>query len=139
MNLDEFVKRGDVRVASKDEGLIRSLLSNVRRESQYLNTLELTELSSQTKLIRHYDMLRMTLEALCSTKGLKLYSHEAITKFLELIDEMEISKNFERMRVLRNKINYYGQEIQLNEARQYIEDIKNIVDYLINKYLGEFK
>ena len=42
---------------------------------------------------------------------------------------------FDRLRKIRNKINYYGQLVSVEEAKENIKEIKEIIDSLTNKYL----
>jgi len=80
------------------------------------------------------------LRVYCVIKwGYKIYFHEAIGLFLrEILKEDVIFAKFDKFRIMRNGINYYGNTISLNEALQYIEDIKQIIDKMKLKYLKEF-
>ena len=71
--------------------------------------------------------------------GYKVYAHEAFTYCLKKKNEEAAAGKFDRFRLLRNKINYYGRIISVQEAKDAIESIKDSIDYLIKKYLGEMR
>jgi hypothetical protein len=90
-------------------------------------------------MTNHFDILRTVLEAVSVKRGYKIYEHEAFTYLLKEIGEGQISIRFDRYRKIRNRVNYYGEEVPIEKAREFINDIKKIIDYLLDKYLGEFK
>jgi len=135
MEFKDFIKYKVVRIASKDEVLTKSLLKTSKKDIEFLNSLKLNESSSRRLMSNYYDVLRSVIEAMSSLKGYKIYSHKAFTYFLKEIGEDLISIKFERFRKIRNKINYYGKEISIKETRENIKEIKNIIKYLIKKYL----
>ena len=87
----------------------------------------------------YYDILRSVLEAISSIDGFKIYSHEAFTFFLKDKNELNVANKFDRYRQIRNKINYYGKEISIEETKENTQDIEKIIEYLIGKYMGEVK
>ncbi len=78
-----------------------------------------------------YDALRELLEAVALENGYKIYNHECYTAFLkEIINESYLGDEFDKFRVLRNGINYYGRKINQEEgieiARLMVAFINNI-------------
>ncbi len=53
-------------------------------------------------------------------------------------NESVIADKFDRFRKIRNKINYYGEDISIEEVKENSEQIKKLTIELRNKYLGEF-
>lgn len=139
MSFEDFIKSNDVRIASKDELLAKSLVKTAEKDLKFLENLEINENSSRKIMTNYYDVLRSVLEAMAAIKGLKIYNHEAFTYFLKEIGEEGISEKFDRFRKIRNRINYYGKDIAPEEANDSKEEIKKLIKLLINKYLKELR
>ncbi len=139
MIFEDFIKLGQVRKAKPDISLAKSLLNYSVKDRELFDAIPVTELSARKLVSNYYDILRSILEAISILNGYKIYSHEALTYYLKLIEEDAISIKFDRLRKIRNKINYYGEEIKASEAREYIVEIKELADMLINKYLKNLR
>ena len=128
-----------VRRAGADKTLASSLSQNAKRDLEFLYGLEVNEKSCRKLMTNYYDVLRSVLEAVSTIKNYKIYSHEAFTYFLKEIKEDLISIKFDRFRKIRNSINYYGKDISIEETKENIQEIKKIIQILMNKYLGDLK
>jgi len=135
MRFEDFIKRKLVRRASKDMALVKSLINNIKRDIKFLDELEINENSSRKLMGNYYDSLREVLEAISTIDGYKIYSHEAFTYFLKEKGEEILSIKFDRFRKIRNSINYYGEDISIEETKENIEEIKRIIKSLVEKYL----
>jgi len=137
---EDFLKRGNVRKSSKDDGLIKSLVKTAKSDLKFFNGLVINGDSSRRLVGIYYDILRSLLEALASRDGYKIYLHEAFTYYLkEIKEEEEISIKFDRFRKIRNSINYYGKDILVVEAEDIIKDLKGVIDIILKKYLNEYE
>ena len=139
MNFEDFIKLGQVRRASRDEQLAKSLLKETVIDMEFFGDLEINEKSARKLVSNYYDFLRSILEAMAALDGYKVYAHEAFTYCLKKKNEEAAAGKFDRFGLLRNKINYYGRIISVQEAKDAIESIKDSIDYLIKKYLGEMR
>ena len=139
MKFEDFVKQGLVRKSSLNKSLTKSLLKNSKKDLVFLNTSKINENSVRKIITGYYDVLRSILEAISAIEGYKIYSHEAFTYFLKEKGEHLLSIKFDRLRKIRNSINYYGEEISLEEAKENIHEMKNIINLLIKKYLRDLK
>ncbi len=139
MNFKYFIEKGLVKKTSKDISLIKSLLQNSKEDLRFLNKLKVDEISVRKIMTNFYDVLRSILEAVSIIKGYKIYSHEAYAYFLREIGEELIAVKFDRFRKIRNSINYYGKDISIEEAKENIQEIKKMINFLIKKYLGGIK
>ena len=135
MKFGDFIKQGQVKIASKDTILAKSLVKTARKDLEFLEHIELNENSARKLTTNYYDVLRSILEAISAIDGYKIYSHEAFTYFLKEKGEEILAVKFDRFRKIRNRINYYGEDISVEEARDNIEEMKNIIRTLIEKYL----
>ncbi|MBI2045520.1 hypothetical protein HYT23_05680 [Candidatus Pacearchaeota archaeon] len=135
MRFDNFLKQGLARIAKKDENLAKALFMTAKRDLIFLERTEIDEFSSRKIMVGFYDVLRNLLEAIAALNGFKIYSHEAFTFYLKEIGEETISVKFDRLRKIRNRINYYGQLVSVEETEENINEMKEIIVFLINKYL----
>ena len=132
MNFVEFVKKKDVRKARFDKELFDSLISTVSIDLKYLSSVKIDKFSARKVMTNYYDVLRSVLEAMALKDGYKVYSHEAFVVYLKEKGEESFSLKFDRYRKKRNKVNYYGDSVSIEEAEEYSEDIKGMIDYLIS-------
>jgi hypothetical protein len=139
MEFKDFIKQGQVRIASKDIALAKSLIRNTKKDLEFLKNLKVDENSSRKIMANYYEALRSILEAISTLDGYKIYSHEAFTYFLKNKQEETLSIKFDRFRKIRNAINYYGEDIEVENTKENIIEIKNMIDLLIKKYLGDIE
>lgn len=128
MKFEDFIKNRQVKNAIKDVQLAKSLLSTAEQDLKFFKTLPINNISARKIVSNYYDILRSTLEALASLEGYKVYSHEAFTYYLKENVEGDTSRKFERLRKIRNSINYYGKEISAEEAKELVNEILALID-----------
>ena len=110
--------------AKTDRNLINSLIKASSKKQQTEKMLKLDDTTATSKLSLAYDALRELLEALAITKGYKIYNHECFCAFLkEVLNESGLGDQFNKIRKIRNAINYYGKDITTEEAEQIINEI----------------
>ena len=139
MKFEDFIKKGEVRRAFRDISLVKSLVKTAKADLEYLDELEVNEKSSRKIMVSYYDVLRSILEAVSFLDGWKIYFHDAFTYFLKEKDEKVLAIKFDRFRKIRNSINYYGKNISAKETKENVREIKNMIYYIINKYLKGYK
>jgi len=116
--------------------LVKSIISTSKLDIEFLNTLEISEVSARKIMTNYYDVLRSLLEAMAAIEGYKIYSHEAFTFFLKEKKEDILAEKFDRFRKIRNKINYYGKNISVNEVEENVKEIRKMIKE-INKRLNK--
>jgi len=96
--------------------------------------IPLTEQSSKSILRELYEGLREQCEAIGYLHGYKFLDHESITFFLrDVLKEEALSKRFDRYRRLRNGINYYGEDVDIETVKEAIIEIP-LLKKQLNKY-----
>jgi hypothetical protein len=135
MKFNDFIKRKEVRKTELDISLFNSLIETAELDLKFLERTKIDEYSARKIMSNYYDILRSLLEAITLKEGYKVYSHEAFTFYLKEKGESEISLKFDRFRRKRNKINYYGESVSVDEVKEYSEEIKRIIKELKEKYL----
>src|SRR3989344_3745326 len=122
MDWEECRHKKLVKEIKTDQNLIDSLVKSSGRKFESNRRLNLDGTTASTKITLAYDSLREILEALAVQKGFKVYSHECFASFLsEFCKEKSFSIGFDRFRVIRNQINYYGKDVSANDAKIIIE------------------
>jgi len=124
MNWEECKMRRFV----KEEALDRSLIESLKKMSEKKLIMDsfspLNEETSAAKFAVNYDSLREILEALALSRGFKIYNHECFSAFLkEFLGMADASAKFDRFRRIRNSINYYGEDILMQEGKVLIEEV----------------
>ena len=139
LSWEEYIKKGIVRKTYLDKEMIISLIKTSNESLEFFRDDVPNKNNSNVLLKNYYDSLREICEAIALSKEYKIYQHEAITLFLrDILKEEEISFKFDRVRILRNGIHYYGKSISKQETSKSIFDIKDIIKTLKSKYLKEY-
>ncbi len=139
MQFEDFIKAGQVKRGASDRQLAKALQSTAEQDMKFLNALPITALSARKMVSNYYDVLRSMLEAVVALEGLKVYSHEAFLYYLLERDEESLGRKFDRLRRIRNGINYYGKDISVAEAREVIAEMKKLIEYVQSKLQKELR
>lgn len=122
-NIKRYVKKINV-----DNNLLKSLLKSSQNKLKSANRLSIDETSASSAISLCYESLRELLEALAIKKGFKIYNHECFAAFLkEIMNQEELSIYFDKFRKIRNKINYYGKELEVKDAAGIKEEIISLI------------
>jgi hypothetical protein len=133
MDFKECIKKRIAKEIETDINLISSLLKTSQNKLETEMKIELNETTSSSKISLMYDSLREGLEALAIKRGFKIYNHECYTYFLkEILNQSEIGDEFDKLRKIRNQINYYGKDVVIKEAERVIKDLKILRNKILN-------
>lgn len=122
-----------VKTVKPDIDMIKSLIKSSKNKLESEIKLIMNDVTASSKLTLAYDSLRELLEALALKNGYKVYNHECYSAFLkEIIKASDKGDEFDEIRKIRNAVNYYGQEISAEEAREIIARIKTLRNFIIN-------
>jgi hypothetical protein len=126
IDFQECLKNRIAKNVSVDKNLIISMrkIAQLKIESADLLPPHL----SVGKISLLYDALREYLECISIKNGYKIYNHECYTPFLKEILKMpKDAENFDKIRKIRNGINYYGREIDVNESEHIIKELQMLI------------
>lgn len=137
MNFQDFIENGKVRKGLPDIQLAKSLVGMSDNQLEVVGRLEIDDKSASTIMSNLYEALREIVEAACAKKGYKVYSHEAFTYFLKESGEELIAKKFDRLRIIRNNIHYYGKPAEKESVLADKSDIIKIISFLKHKFLAD--
>lgn len=137
MDLDECFKKGQIKKTKVNEELIKSLIEMSDIKEYTVNTAKLNEKNISAYIPMAYDSLREILEAVCILKGYKVLSHVCIGELLKDLSKDFDYETFDRVRWIRNGINYYGNKIELEQGHRLINKIFILKKKLFEQYLKE--
>jgi len=113
----------------------KSLIKSSNQAIQTAKIINLNPITAKSIFRELYESLREFCEAIGYSKGYKFSSHFAITLFIkDILNEETISLKFDRYRKLRNKINYYGHEIDIETVKSALIEMPKIIIELKKYY-----
>ena len=135
MIFEEFIQQGKVVIGTKDPQKAKALIKMSENNIKAADAVELTQATASPVFSLLYESFRELVEAMCVLEGYKVYSHEALTAYLEKIHENKIAAVFDRHRKLRNGVNYYGKPVSIGVTLEAKKEIAQLSKVLIEKYL----
>lgn len=136
MDWEDCKNKKLVKEINKDDNLINSLIISSENKYETNKRLDIDDITSSTKISIVYESLREILEAIAIRKGFKIYNHECYCAFLnEICNDSDSSEDFDEFRRIRNKVNYYGKNVEIGEAKDLIKSMIHLRDKLIKKYI----
>ncbi|MDO8661583.1 MAG: hypothetical protein Q7K43_06855 [Candidatus Woesearchaeota archaeon] len=107
---------------------IASIIETARKKEQTTLLLPVNETTKETIITLWYDVLRELLEALALSAGYKIYNHECYTPFLRtVIKDENFAHAFDSLRLLRNRIQYYGKDVLLMDAEATVINARELI------------
>ncbi|MEK6941139.1 MAG: hypothetical protein AABW49_04550 [Nanoarchaeota archaeon] len=123
MDLNECFRKGLIKKTTKDSGLIKSLKEMADNKEMTIKRATLDNISISTYVSIAYDSLREILEGICILHEYKTISHVCIGELLrDMLKEFNFEE-FDRIRWIRNGINYYGEQVELEQGKDLIKKI----------------
>lgn len=112
---------------SQDLDLAKSMLESSNGKYFTASSIKIKPKTASSAISLFYDSLREMLEAVAVKKGYKIYNHECYTWFIkEVLGEEEFASEFDRIRKIRNSINYYGRKLAVEDAVEIKKEIKKL-------------
>lgn len=137
MNIDYSLKEGKAEKIMPNKMRASSLFNSSAQAIETAKRIVLDIESSKSVLRELYEGLREYCEGIGYLKGYKFLDHESIGYFLRDILKMQaLYLKFDRYRKLRNKINYYGEDIGLETVKEALSEIPKMIKEL-EKYSKE--
>lgn len=134
MNFEQCISCGKTRKVKPNSIRASSLLKSAIQAIDTAKKIPLDANTSKTILRELYEGLREYCEAIGYLQGHKFMDHESISYFLR--DELKEQTNyhkFDKYRKLRNKINYYGKNVDIETVKEALIQIPKIISEL-NKH-----
>lgn len=135
MRFEDFIESSKVIVATKDLQKAKALIKMAEQNIAFVEMLPEKEEGASVVLSQSYESLRQILEAITLNEGYKVYSHEAYTSYLKKLGKESVAQRFDRLRKLRNGVNYYGKAISLPVAIAAKKDVRELMTVLKKEFL----
>ena len=139
MDLDDCFRKGLIKKTRVDVSLIKSLIEMSKIKADVVLKAEVDNVNVSAYVALAYDSLRELLEALCIHKGYKVLSHICVGELLKDVFDKNDYQNFNRLRYVRNSINYYGQKVDFDQGKELIEKIFVIREKVLVSYLKDYR
>ncbi|MCK5023824.1 MAG: hypothetical protein KAS04_06615 [Candidatus Aenigmarchaeota archaeon] len=135
MDLKECLRKGMIRKTRIDHELIKSLIEMSEIKKKTVETADVNEYNISAYVSLAYDSLREVLEGLCILKGYKVLSHVCVGELLKKeIPDFDYNQ-FDRIRWIRNSINYYGEKVDFMQGKEIIKKIFNMKFNVVKNHL----
>lgn len=131
MDWKECCDKKIVKDVSIDFELIESLMQTSSKKLESASRLSIDDVTAASVISLCYDSLRELLEAIAAKRCFKIYNHECYTSFLkEILKEEVLCEKFDKIRKIRNGINYYGKDVSIEDALEIKSEIMFVIDRL---------
>ena len=125
----KFIRRIEI-----DKERIKSIATLALKRLEFIKAINVTNDNISFVVESYYEIIKELLVALFLKTGLKSDNHQClITYFYRNYPKYEHEANLIlRMSYLRNRLNYYGESIDLGFYEKYKEDFISIIEALKN-------
>jgi len=131
-------ERNFVRKVEVDVSRARSMLEVADGRVDFLKGVVVGEKNVSFLVEGYYEVMKELLTALFFAKGLKCRNHQCLfSYFYKMFPDSERDARFVlRMNMLRNRLNYYGEVVDLGWYEANGKEILRVVGILKGKVLG---
>ena len=134
MNFENSLMDGKAKKVMPNKIRASSLFKSSIQAIETAKVIQLNPNTLKSILRELYEGLREYCEAIGYLRGYKFLDHESIGYFLrDILKEQSLSIKFDRYRRLRNGINYYGEDIDIETVKEAAIEIPELV-----KRLGKY-
>jgi len=131
MNFESSLDNGKAKKVIPDTIRASSLFKSSLQAIGTAKTIPINATTAKTILRELYEGLREYCEAIGYLNGYKFLDHESIGFFLkDILKEQSLFRKFDRYRKLRNGINYYGEDIDIETIKEAIKEIPHMIHEL---------
>ena len=126
MNFETSLIEGKAKKVEPNKLRASSLFKSSIQAIETAKAIQLNQNALKSILRELYEGLREYCEAIGYLNGYKFLDHESITYFLkDVLKEKSASVKFDRYRRLRNGINYYGEDIDIETVKSAAMEFPN--------------
>ena len=131
MNFENSLIEGKVKKVTPNNIRASSLFKSSIQAIETAKLIQLNQNTLKSVLRELYEGLREYCEAIGYLKGYKFLDHESIGFFIrDILKEQSLFKRFDRYRKLRNGINYYGEDIDIETLKEAVIEIPIMIKEL---------
>lgn len=127
MDFGARLREGKIRKIRADTLRAKSMFKASLQAIDTAKIIPLTTTTAKTVFRELYEGFREYCEGIGFLHGYKFLDHESITYFLrDILKEQRIALKFDRYRKLRNGINYYGDDIDVETVKEAMKEIPKL-------------
>ena len=131
MNFENSLVNGKAKKVIPNKIRASSLFNSSIQAIETARVIPVNQNTLKSILRELYEGLREYCEAIGYLRGYKFLDHESIGYFLrDPLKEQSASMKFDRYRRLRNGINYYGEDIDIETVKEAIIEIPKLIKEL---------
>ncbi len=134
MNLIDWgeCRRQFIRSMSPDQEKINSILDTVIKRKKFVEIQQVNEDNVSFIIEGYYEIIKELLVALLLKHGLKSKNHQClISYFYQKHPDYEFETNLiSEMSYLRNRLNYYGETVDISFYKKNKKEIIKIIQFL---------
>jgi hypothetical protein len=131
MNFENSLTEGKAKKVMPNRIRAESLLKSSVQAIETARAIQISQNTLKSILRELYEGLREHCEAIGYLKGYKFLDHESIGYFLrDILREQSLYSRFDRYRKLRNGINYYGEDIDIETVKEAVMEIPEMIKKL---------
>ena len=131
MNFENSLANGKAKKVMPNKIRASSIFKSSIRAIETAKIIQVNENTLKSIFRELYEGLREYCEAIGYLRGYKFLDHESIGYFFrDVIKEQSASNKFDRYRKLRNGINYYGEDIDIETVKEAIIEIPKLIKEL---------
>lgn len=128
---EKSIEDGKVLKISPNQERAKSLIASSLRLLNIIEKLKLDKENGFFILTNYYDIILESLLSLLYKKGYQSLDHLSIGYYIkDVLDNQEFFNIFDKYRKTRNKILYYGRNIDLETSQQGIKDLKRLYQFV---------
>ncbi len=130
---EKSIEDGKVLKISPNQERAKSLITSSLKLLKIIEKLKLNKENGFFILTNYYDIVLESLHALLYKKGYQALDHLSIGYYIkDVLNNQEFFNIFDKYRKTRNKILYYGRNIDFETAKQGIKDLKRLYQFVKN-------
>ena len=131
MNLENSLANGKAKKVIPNKIRASSIFKSSIQAIETAKMIQLNQTTLKSILRELYEGLREYCEAIGYLRGYKFLDHESIGYFLrDILKEQSVFMKFDRYRKLRNGINYYGEDVDIETVKEAIIEIPELIKEL---------
>ena len=131
MNFENSLVNGKAKKVMPNRIRASSLFKSSIQAIETAKAIQLNQNTLKSILRELYEGLREYCEAIGYLRGYKFLDHESIGYFLrDILKEQSVSVKFDRYRRLRNGINYYGEDVDIETVKEAIVENHELIKEL---------
>lgn len=133
MEITECEEKGFIRKVSPNFGIIKSLKEVAQIKHEEVLSQNLTKRNISVYFTIYYDAIRELLEAYCLSQGFKVLNHVCLGEKMKQLNPNFDYTTFDRIRFLRNGINYYGKQVPFEQGSYLLNKMQEIYHWILGE------